>query len=69
MANKLTTAKRVQILFMLVEGSSMRSISRVIDVSINTVSALLVDTGEACVAHHDATVRGVRSKRIQADEI
>ena len=69
MANKLTTAKRVQILSMLVEGSAMRSISRVVGVSINTVSALLVDAGKACAAHHDATVRGVRSKRIQADEI
>ena len=67
--NKLPLAKRVQILSMLVEGSSMRSISRVADVSINTVSALLVDAGAACAAHHDETVRGVRSKRIQADEI
>lgn len=67
--NKLPLAKRVQILSMLCEGSSMRSISRVADVSINTVSALLVDAGRACAAHHDATVRGVRSKRIQADEI
>jgi IS1 family transposase len=67
--NKLPLAKRVQVLSMLCEGSSMRSISRVVDVSINTVSALLVDAGKACAAHHDATVRGVRSKRIQADEI
>jgi IS1 family transposase len=67
--NKLPLSKRLQILSMLVEGSSMRSISRVVDVSINTVSALLVDAGKACAAHHDATVRGVRSKRIQADEI
>jgi len=67
--NKLPLAKRVQILSMLCEGSSMRSISRVADVSINTASALLVDAGKACAAHHDATVRGVRSKRIQADEI
>ena len=47
----------------------MRSISRVVDVSINTVSALLVDAGKACAAHHGATVVGVHSKRIQADEI
>jgi IS1 family transposase len=67
--NKLPLAKRVQILSMLVEGSSMRSISRVCDVSINTVSALLVDAGKACAEHHDKTVRGVASKRIQADEI
>ena len=62
-------SKRVQILSMLVEGASMRSISRVADVSINTVAALLVDAGKACSEHHDETVRNVRSKRIQADEI
>ena len=47
----------------------MRSISRVVDVSINTVSALLVDAGKACIEHHDRTVRGVASKRVQCDEI
>ena len=47
----------------------MRSISRVVDVSINTVSALLVEAGKACAKHHDEAVRNVRSKRIQADEI
>jgi transposase-like protein len=35
--NKLPLAKRVQILSMLCEGSSMRSISRVVDISINMV--------------------------------
>ncbi len=47
----------------------MRSISRVADVSINTVSKLLVDAGEACAAFHDEKVRNVKSTRIQADEI
>ena len=67
--NKLPLAKRVQILSMLCEGSSMRSISRVVDVSINTVSKLLEDAGKACAAHHDAQVRGVAAKRVQCDEI
>lgn len=67
--NKLPLAKRVQILSMLVEGSSMRSISRVADVSINTVSKLLVDAGEACAAFHYDTVRNVSVKRVQCDEI
>ena len=44
--NKLPLETRVQILTMLVEGSSMRSISRVCDVSINTVTKLLVDAGK-----------------------
>jgi IS1 family transposase len=67
--NKLPLAKRVQILAMLCEGSSMRSISRVADVSINTVSKLLVEAGEASLAIHDELVRNVRSNQIQCDEI
>lgn len=67
--NKLPLAKRVQILSMLCEGSSMRSISRVVDVSINTVSKLLEDVGKACAAYHEANVRGVSAKRVQCDEI
>lgn len=67
--NKLPNAKRALILNMLCEGSSMRSISRVADVSINTVAKLLRDAGEACEAFHDETVRNVRSKRVQCDEI
>jgi IS1 family transposase len=67
--NRLPLAKRVQILSMLCEGSSMRSISRVADVSINTVSKLLVEAGEACLTLHDATVRNVKASRVQCDEI
>lgn len=67
--NKLPIATRVQILSMLCEGSSMRSISRVCDVSINTVAKLLEDAGDFCARFHDAKVRGVKAKRIQCDEI
>lgn len=67
--NKLPLAKRTQILAMLCEGSSMRSISRIADVSINTVSKLLVEAGEACLAIHDENVRDVKASRIQCDEI
>ena len=67
--NKLPLYKRVQILAMVCEGSSMRSISRVADVSINTVSKLLVEAGEACLTLHEEKVRGVKASRIQCDEI
>jgi transposase-like protein len=60
--NKLPLAKRVQILSMLCEGSSMRSISRVADVSINTVDKLLRDAGEAALAS-SATRFGASSAR------
>ncbi|HVV94268.1 MAG TPA: IS1 family transposase [Hyphomicrobiales bacterium] len=67
--NKLPLAKRVQILSMLCEGSSMRSISRVADVSINTVTKLLMDAGEAASGYHDQHVRRVKARRVQCDEI
>lgn len=67
--NRLPASKRVQILNMLCEGSSMRSISRIADVSINTVTKLLVDAGTACAAYHDENVKGLTCKRVQADEI
>ena len=47
----------------------MRSVSRVVGVSINTVSKLLVDAGEACMAYHDEHVREVHARHVQCDEI
>jgi IS1 family transposase len=67
--NKLPLEKRVQILSMLVEGSSMRLIERVVGVSINTVSKLLVEAGQACERFHDAKVRGLQTEQLQCDEI
>ena len=68
--NKLPTAKRAMILSLLVEGMSMRAISRITGVSINTVTKLLVDAGEACAAYHDEHVRGIRGhRRVECDEI
>lgn len=67
--NKLPHAKRTQILAMLCEGSSMRSISRIADVSINTVSKLLAEAGEAALVMHHENVQNVTASRIQCDEI
>ena len=67
--NRLPIAKRVQILGMLVEGNSLRATSRLCDVSINTVTKLLVDLGTVCAQYHDANVRNVRVRRLQCDEI
>jgi len=67
--NKLSLQKRVLILNMLVEGMSMRSISRTVGVSINTVTKLLVEAGQACAAYHDETVQEVKAARVQCDEI
>ena len=43
--NKLPRQKRVEIISQLVEGMSLRAITRTTGVSINTVTKLLVDAG------------------------
>jgi hypothetical protein len=67
--NKLDTHKRAQILSMLCEGSSMRSICRVVDCSYDAVDKLLRNAGMASAEFHDRTVRGVKSQHVQCDEI
>lgn len=67
--NKLSIEKRAQILNLLVEGNSMRSTSRIADVSINTVTKLLVDVGASCLEYQNQAIRNIKSKRVQCDEI
>ena len=67
--NRLPIAERAKILGMLVEGNSLRSVSRMGDVSINTVTKLLVDVEAACASYHDEDVVNLPCKRVQVDEI
>jgi IS1 family transposase len=67
--NKLPLAKRAQILTLLCEGSSMRSVERIVGCSINTIDKLLRDAGDVALAYHDEHVRGVKSQRVRCDEI
>jgi IS1 family transposase len=67
--NRLTTERRAAVIAALCEGNSLRGTSRLTGVARMTVEKLLRDLGAACAAHHDATVRNLKSQRIQADEI
>jgi len=67
--NRLPTEKRAQIIGLLVEGNSLRATSRLADVSINTVTKLLVDTGCAAAEYQDKAFRNLSCKQIQVDEI
>ena len=67
--NRLPLERRAQVLGMLAEGNSLRATSRMADVSINTVTKLLVDMGAACERFQDETLRDLKCKRIQGDEI
>jgi IS1 family transposase len=66
--NKLPREKRTQILSLLCEGTSLRATSRVADVSINTVTKLLVDAGSACSEYQDRILKNLPTKRVQVDE-
>jgi IS1 family transposase len=67
--NRLPIAKRVQILGCLTEGMSLRATARIADVSLNTVSKLLVDVGTACEAYQLESLKDLPCKRIECDEI
>src|SRR5580704_5274470 len=67
--NKLSRADRAHIIRLLVEGNPMRSTSRIADVSINTVTKLLIDAGKVCSDYQDQALRDLQCKRLQLDEI
>jgi len=67
--NRLSLERRAEIVALLVEGSGVNAITRITGVSVHTVLNLLRDVGQACEAYHDEHVRGLTSRRVQADEI
>jgi IS1 family transposase len=67
--NKLDTAKRAQIVSGIVEGCSIRSISRMTGCSKNTIVKLLVELGAACAEYMDKALVNLPCKRVQVDEI
>lgn len=69
MANILSTEKRAQIAAALTEGNSIRATARMIGVSKNTVTKLLVDLGKACSDYQGEALRGLTCKHIEVDEI
>jgi IS1 family transposase len=67
--NRLPIEKRAQIIGLLVEGMSMRAVSRIVGCSINTVTKLLEEIGFACNMYQSEHIRNVNAKRVQCDEI
>lgn len=67
--NSLSLENRAKIVSWLVEGNSLRSITRITGASINTVSKLLVDVGSASLIYQTEILRNLTCKRVQCDEI
>lgn len=67
--NQLSRAERAQIIRALVEGNSLRSVSRMTGFARNTISTLLVQVGRAASEYQDRVLRDLPSTRIECDEI
>lgn len=67
--NKLDYGRRAQVVRCLIEGNSIRATVRMTGVAKNTIVKLLADLGCACSAYHNRTVRNLRVRRLQCDEI
>lgn len=69
MANNLPTEKKVAVISMLAEGSSIRAIERITGVNQNTIMSLGRRVGDACKRIMDEKLRGLTCQNIQVDEI
>lgn len=69
MANNLPFEKKVTVVSMLCEGSSIRAIERITGVNRNTIMNLGVRVGTACKAIMDEKMRGLACQQVQVDEI
>jgi IS1 family transposase len=67
--NRLSSKERAAIIRALVEGNSLRSVTRITGHSINTVSKLLVELGAAATLYQDKALRNLPATRIECDEI
>jgi IS1 family transposase len=69
MANILKTEKKVAVVSMLAEGSSMASVARITGIHPDTIMRLAVRIGQACAKIQDEKMRGLNCVQIEVDEI
>jgi IS1 family transposase len=67
--NVLPLDKKLAVIAALVEGNSLRSISRMTGVDRNTINSLLLRTGERCERIMDSQMQNLNCRFVQCDEI
>lgn len=67
--NRLSLARRTQVISALVEGNSIRSTERMTATHRDTIMRLMVEVGTGCATLHNETMRDLDCRRIQCDEI
>ncbi len=66
---RLDPERRAQAVSALVEGNSIRAVSRMTGIDRGTITNLVVALGDACAEYQDKALRNLPCKRIQCDEI
>ena len=69
MANELKSEAKAQVVSLLCEGNSIRSIERITGIHRDTVMRLGVRVGTACAKIQDEKMRGLNCAQIEVDEI
>jgi IS1 family transposase len=69
MANILKTEKKVAVISMLAEGTSIRATERITGVNQNTIMSLNRRVGDACAKIMDEKMRGLNCRNLEIDEI
>jgi len=67
--NKLSLEDRARVIRLLVEGTSLRSTSRITNIHIDSITKVLEKVGKACLKFHNDKVVNIHSKLVQCDEI
>lgn len=67
--NQVQTSRRAQVIAALAEGVSINATCRLTGVAKHTVLNLLRDLGCACAEYHNRTIRNLKVRRVQCDEI
>src|ERR1039457_3916054 len=69
MANILKTEKKIAVISMLAEGSSIRAIERITGIHGDTIGRLALRIGQSCKQIMDEKMRGLNCNHIEVDEI
>ena len=69
MANILKTEKKVAVVSMLAEGTSIRAVERITGVNQNTIMSLNRRVGDACAKIMDEKMHGLNCRNVEIDEI
>jgi IS1 family transposase len=67
--NILPRDKQIEIIAALVDGLGQRAVARITGTNRGTVAALALRIGQGCATLHDGMMVGVRTSRIECDEL